>query len=61
MGLGPTWSQICSRICYISKICKFCIEKDIHVCRLESASLTCKNVIYRSEINAKREPHGIKF
>ena len=61
MGLGPTWYQICSRICYISKICKFCIEKDIHVYRLESASLTCKNVIYRPEINAKREPHGIKF
>ena len=61
MGLGPTWYQIRNRICYIPKISKFCIEKDIHVYRLESASLTCKNVIYRPEINAKREPHGIKF
>ena len=63
MVLGPNWCQIGNTICYIPKVCKFYIEKDIHVNTLESVifDMSVGIVFYRAEHNVKGEPNAIEF
>ena len=61
--LGPNWYQIENTICYIPKVCKFHIVKDIHVNTLESVIFDTPVgiVFYRAEHNVVGEPHAIEF
>ena len=50
--------QIGNKTCYISKVCKFLIEKG-YLCQV--SSLACKCVFYRPKHYANGRPHGIEF
>ena len=62
MGSGSNWYQIGSKACYILKISKFYIKKELSMLTgLKVSYMICKCVFYRTELNAKKRPHVIEF